>query len=150
MKTTASTQEIIGLDKIEKNTNQILEKINNIRPTFFKTNFKLSKKAEEEKVFLSKNLASKSLFDFKRSLEIFTKILEHANFSKLEKNDQDFITGLEKLGFKNSLYIKEINDFIASSQNAADGFATVIEETIHFTLLNSELNAIERRLEALG
>ncbi|MDQ6472772.1 hypothetical protein RB619_19200 [Flavobacterium sp. LHD-80] len=149
MKTATSTQDTIGLDKIEKNTNQILEKINNIRPTMFKSNFKLSKKAEEEKAFLSKNLAYKSLFSFKSSLEIFTKILEHANFSKLEKNDQDFVTGLEKLGFKDSLYIKEINDFIASANSVEDGFPTVIEETIYFNLLNSELNSIERRLDAL-
>ncbi|OXA78898.1 hypothetical protein SAMN05444397_10869 [Flavobacterium aquidurense] len=146
MKTAASNHEIINLEKIEKTTDQILKKINQIRPTIFKSDFKLSGKAKEEKAFLIKNLFPKSLFSIKSSVETFNRISEHANFSKLEKEDRDFISGLDKMGFKNSLYIKEIDEFISQSKNVEDGFSIIIEETIYFTLLGSELGSIERKL----
>jgi len=150
MKSVVANQETISLDKIEKNTIEILKKINRIRPTIFESDLKLSKKAKEEKVFLIKNLFPKSMFSIKSALETFTRIFEHVNFSKLTKEDQDFIVGLDKTGFKNSHYIKEINDFISKAKNVEDGFATVMEETLYFTLLNSELNAIENRLANLN
>ncbi len=146
MKTAASNQETPSLEKIGKTTDQILKKINRIRPAMFASDFKLSKKAKEEKVFILKNLFPKSLFSVKHALETFTRILEHANFSKLEKADQDFISGLDKTGFKNSLYIKEINEFISNAKNVETGYSTVIEETLYFSLLSSELNSIEAKL----
>lgn len=143
---TASNYETINLDKIEENTNQILEKINRIRPAFFESDFKLSKKAKEEKVFIIKNLFPKSLLSIKNAPDTFARILAHANFSKPEKQDQDFISGLDKTGFKDSIYIKEIDGFISKTKNVDAGFLTIIEEAFYFSLLNSELNAIEIRL----
>jgi len=143
---TAVKEEGVNLAKIEKTTDQILKKINSIRSTMFINDFKLSKKAQQEKEFILKTLFPKSLFSVKNALETFARITEHANFSKLEKEDQDFILGLDKKGFKNSVYIKEIHDFISKAKDLEAGFVTVIEETIYFTLLNSELNLIESRL----
>jgi hypothetical protein len=145
MKTTPTSQET-SLDKIEKNTAQILKKINQIRPNLFISNLKLSKKAKTEKMFLINNLFPKSVLSIEKALETFTKISENENFSKLEKKDQDFILGLDKTGFKNSHYIKEINDFISKTNNTDDSFSVLIEESLYFNLLNSELSDIEFKL----
>lgn len=149
MKTKITKQETISLDKIEKNTNQILEKINRIRLNFFESNFKFSKEAEEEKQGLIKHIFPKSMLSLETALDTFTKVSEHPNFLKLEKADKDFILKLEKIGFKNSHYVKEINDFISTTENIEDSFSMLLEENIYFTLLNSELNAIEIRLSNL-
>jgi len=146
MKKTPANQETASLDKIEKNTAQILKKINQIRPNIFVSNLKLSKKAKAEKMFLIENLFPKSMLSIQKALETFTKISENENFSKLEKRDQDFILGLGKTGFKNSHYIKEINDFISKTNNTDDSFSVLIEESLYFNLLNSELNEIEFKL----
>lgn len=146
MKTAASNYENINLEKIEKTTDQILKKINSIRSNMFVSDFKLSKKAQEDKELILKTLFPKSMFSVKYALETFARISEHANFSKLEEEDQDFILALDKKGFKNSVYIKEIHDFISKAKDVEAGFSTVIEETLYFTLLNSELNFIEARL----
>lgn len=146
MKTTAFKTKTVNLEKIEKTTDEILKKINSIRPAMFVSDFKLSKKAEEEKYFIIKTLFPKSVFSINNALESFNRILNHVDFLKLEKKDLDFILDLDKKGFRKSLYIKEINDFTSNEKNLEAGFSTVIEETIYFNLLSLEFNNIESKL----
>lgn len=142
---TVVKEEGINLEKIEKTTDQILKKINGLRSNLFDKTLKFSKKAKEEKMFLFKNLIPKRILVIENTIELLNKILIHPNFSKLEKEDLDFISGLETMGFKDSHYAREINDFI--TKEASEGaFMAVMEENIYFTLLNSELNSIEAKL----
>lgn len=145
MKTVAVNQDITG-GITEKNTILILEKLNNLRDSLFKNEIKFSKKAKEEKLYLFKNMVSKTILSLGNNSETYLKIVEDVNFSKLEKEDQDFILGLEKAGFKNSKYISEIKSYIAKENNLETVFSVVVEENIYLTLLNMELSRISGKL----
>lgn len=145
MKTVAVNQDING-GITEKNTILILEKLNNLRDSLFKNEIKFSKKAKEEKLYLFKNMVSKTILSLGNNSETYLKIVEDVNFSKLEKEDQDFILGLEKAGFKNSKYISEIKSYIDKENNLETVFSVVVEENIYLTLLNMELSRISGKL----
>lgn len=145
MKTVAVSQDVNG-GITEKNTILILEKLNNLRDSLFKNEIKFSKKAKEEKLYLFKNMVSKTILSLGNNSEMYLKIVEDVNFSKLEKEDQDFILGLEKAGFKNSKYISEIKSYIAKENNLETAFTVLMEENLYFTLLNMELSRISGKL----
>ncbi|KQO21122.1 hypothetical protein ASF10_13415 [Flavobacterium sp. Leaf82] len=145
MKTVAVSQDVNG-GITEKNTILILEKLNNLRDSLFKNEIKFSKKAKEEKLYLFKNMVSKTILSLGNNSETYLKIVEDVNFSKLEKEDQDFILGLEKAGFKNSKYISEIKSYIDKENNLETVFSVVVEENIYLTLLNMELSRISGKL----
>jgi hypothetical protein len=145
MKTTAN-QETLNLEKIEKTTDQILKKLNRIRSNFFVQNLKFSKKAKEEKVFLCKSFISKKILLIEKSIVLFREILVNPKFPKLEKEDQDFILGLETAGFKDSQYAREINAYVTKETESEDIFMALIEENLYFSILYGELNAIEGKL----
>lgn len=149
MKTALSNQETIRLNNIEKNTIQILKKINSIRPSFFSSNLKFSKKAEEEKTLLFKALIPKKIFSIDKTLELFAKIAGDVNFSKLEQKDQDFILGLKNLDLKNSQYVSEINNFVTQENEINVVFFSLAEENLYFTYLNSELYDIDYKLDRI-
>jgi hypothetical protein len=145
MKTVAVNQDTNG-GITEKNTILILEKLNNLRDNLFKNEIKFTKKAKEEKLYLFKNMVSKTILSLGNNSETYLKIVEDVNFSKLEKEDQDFILGLEKAGFKNSKYISEIKSYIDKENNLETVFSVVVEENIYLTLLNMELSRISGKL----
>jgi hypothetical protein len=148
MKTAAINQETINLDRLEKTTNQILKKISDIRPIFFSNKLKFSKKAEEEKLLLFKSLFPEKILGINKTQEDFIKIVDDANFSKLEKVDQDFILGLDKIGFKNSQYVSELNDLAKKEKHIDDAFFNFfIGENIYFNFLSSELRTIRYKLD---
>jgi len=146
MKTADGNPETVNLDKIEKMTSQILNKINLMRPSMFASNLKFSKKAEEQKKQLFKELIPKKLFSIDKTVSLLTKILEDTNFSKLDQKDQDFIKGLEKIDLKNSQYISEINDFVLQGNELDVVFSSLAEEMLYFNYLNSELYDIDFKL----
>ena len=149
MKTAVSNQETIVLDRIEKTTSAILKKINCIRPSLFSSNLKFSKKAEEEKNLLFKELIPKRIFSIDKTIEIFIKVLEDVNFSKLDQIDQDFILGLKKADLKNSQYVNEINNFVTQENEINVVFFSLVEENLYFTYLNSELYDIKYKLDQI-
>ncbi|MBP4136920.1 hypothetical protein [Flavobacterium geliluteum] len=146
MKAEITNQETISLNKIEKNVTQILKKINQIRPNLLKKSFKFSKKAQEEKAFLLKNLVSKKIILIEKTNELFVQIFTNTNFSKLQEEDQDFILGLEKIGFINSQYVREIKAYLSNAGDFEEAFLNVIDENLYFMLLYQELNDIETKL----
>lgn len=150
MKTIISNQEAVSLDRIEKTTTQILKKINCIRPSLFASNLKFSKKAEEEKILLFKELIPKKIFSIDKTLDLFSKILADTNFSKLDQKDQDFILGLKKIDLKNSQYVSEINDFVTQGNKIDVVFFSLVEENLYFTYLNSELYDIDFKLSKIS
>lgn len=150
MKTITSNQEAVSLDRIEKATTQILKKINCIRPSLFASNLKFSKKAEEEKILLFKELIPKKIFSIDKTLDLFSKILADTNFSKLDQKDQDFILGLKKIDLKNSQYVSEINDFVTQGNKIDVVFFSLVEENLYFTYLNSELYDIDFKLSKIS
>lgn len=150
MKTITSNQEAVSLDRIEKTTTQILKKINCIRPSLFASNLKFSKKAEEEKILLFKELIPKKIFSIDKTLDLFSKILADTNFSKLDQKDQDFILGLKKIDLKNSQYVSEINDFVTQGNKIDVVFFSLVEENLYFTYLNSELYDIDFKLSKIS
>jgi hypothetical protein len=150
MKTVTSDQETISLDRIEKTTSQILKKINCMRPSLFASNLKFSKKAEEEKILLFKELIPKKIFSIDKTLDLFSKILADTNFSKLDQKDQDFILGLKKIDLKNSQYVSEINDFVTQGNEIDVVFFSLVEENLYFTYLNSELYDIDYKLSKIS
>lgn len=149
MKTAVTTSENVNFNKIEKMTSQILDKINSIRPSFFASNLKFSKKAEEQKKQLFKELIPKKLFSIDKTLDLLAKILEDPNFSKLDEKDQNFIRGLEKIDLKNSQYISEINEFVSQGNELDVIFSSLMEETLYFNYLNSELYDIDFKLSSI-
>ena len=150
MKTIISNQEAVSLDRIEKTTTQILKKISCIRPSLFASNLKFSKKAEEEKILLFKELIPKKIFSIDKTLDLFSKILADTNFSKLDQKDQDFILGLKKIDLKNSQYVSEINDFVTQGNKIDVVFFSLVEENLYFTYLNSELYDIDFKLSKIS
>ena len=150
MKTVTSDQETISLDRIEKTTSQILKKINCMRPSLFASNLKFSKKAEEEKILLFKELIPKKIFSIDKTLDLFSKILADTNFSKLDQKDQDFILELKKIDLKNSQYVSEINDFVTQGNEIDVVFFSLVEENLYFTYLNSELYDIDYKLSKIS
>lgn len=149
MKTAVSNQETIVLDRIEKNTSEILKKINCIRPSLLSGNLKFSKKAEEEKNLLFKELIPKRIFSIDKTIELFIKVLEDVNFPKLDQIDQDFILGLKKIDLKNSQYVNEINNFVTQENEINVVFFSLVEENLYFTYLNSELYDIKYKLDQM-
>lgn len=145
MKTTTN-QETISLDTIEKNTVQILKKLGNFKPGFFKRSLKFSKKAEAEKIYLFKSLVPKRTSMITQTSKLFDEILANPKFSKLGQEDQDFILELEKLGFKDSQYIREINEYIATAADTEEYFSTIMEENLYFNFLYSELSDIQLKM----
>lgn len=149
MKTAASNPETIVLDRIEKTTSAILKKINCIRPGLLSGNLKFSKKAEEEKNLLFRELIPKKIFSVDKTIELFINILEDVNFSKLVQTDQDFILGLKKIDLKNSQYVSEINNFVEQENEINVVFFSLAEENLYFTYLNSELYDIKYKLDQI-
>lgn len=149
MKTAVSNQETISLDRIEKTTSQILKKINSIRPSLFASNLKFSKKAEEEKILLFRELIPKKIFSIDKTLDLLSKIIADPNLSKLEQKDLDFIFGLEKIDLKNSQYVSEINDFVTQENGIDVIFSSLVEENLYFTYLNSELYDVDFKLSKI-
>lgn len=149
MKTTIN-KETVSLDKIEKNIEQILKIINNIRPVFFQNELKFSKKAEEEKLFLFKKLFPEKVLGINKIQEDYNKILNDSNLSKLEKTHLDFILELDKIGFKKSQYAKEMNALAEKEENVNDAFFNFfIGESIYFNALSSELMTIQYKLDSI-
>lgn len=149
MKTAASNPETIVLDRIEKTTSAILKKINCIRPGLLSGNLKFSKKAEEEKNLLFRELIPKKIFSVDKTIELFINILEDVNFSKLVQTDQDFILGLKKIDLKNSQYVSEINNFVEQENEINVVFFSLAEENLYFTYLNSELYDMKYKLDQI-
>ncbi|WPO77926.1 hypothetical protein [Flavobacterium sp. KACC 22761] len=149
MKAAVTNIETVHLNKIEKMTSQILDKINSIRPSLFASNLKFSKKAEEQKKQLFKELIPKKMFSIDKTLDLLGKILNDANFSKLDDKDQRFIRGLEKIDLKNSQYITEINEFVLQGNDLDVIFSSLMEETLYFNYLNSELYDIDFKLSSI-
>jgi hypothetical protein len=150
MKTAEYEPETIVLDKIEKTTTEILKKINCIRPGLFSSNLKFSKKAEEEKKILFKELIPKKVFSIDKTIELVSKIAADTNFLKLRQIDQDFISGLKKIDLKNTQYISEINNFITQENEINVVFFSLVEENLYFTYLNSELYEIKYTLDQIN
>ncbi|KAF2506862.1 hypothetical protein EYY60_20310 [Flavobacterium zhairuonense] len=146
MKTAVTHEETLRLDKIEENTTQILKKINSIRPSFYAKNLKFSKKAEEEKTKLFKELIPKKIFSIEKTLELLKKVSEDPDFSKLEQKDQDFIQALKSIDLENSEYVNEINSFVAQDNDLDVVFSSMTEEMLYFNFLNSELFSIDSKL----
>ncbi|MBF4491130.1 hypothetical protein IRZ83_01090 [Flavobacterium sp. JLP] len=148
MKTAVSNQETIRLDKIEKTTMQILKKINSIRPNFFSSSLKFSKKAEEEKELLFKELIPEKIFSIDKTLELLSQISDHANFSKLDQKDQDFIVRLKNMDLKNSHYLSEIINFFTQG-HGIDVIFFLAEDNVFFNYLNSQLFDITYKLNLI-
>lgn len=146
MKTAATDQESVRLNRIEENTTQILKKINAIRPSFYSKNLKFSKKAEEEKKKLFQELIPKKIFSIDKTLELLNKILADSDFSKLDQKDQNFILGLKNIDLKNSHYVNEINSFVSQGNELDVVFNSLAEEMLYFNYLNSELFEIDGKL----
>lgn len=121
-----------------------------MRPSLFASNLKFSKKAEEEKILLFKELIPKKIFSIDKTLDLFSKILADTNFSKLDQKDQDFILELKKIDLKNSQYVSEINDFVTQGNEIDVVFFSLVEENLYFTYLNSELYDIDYKLSKIS
>lgn len=148
MKTAISNQETVSLDKIEKKLSQLVDAIGTIRPIFFKNELKFSKKAQEEKLFLYKKLFPERVLGINKIQADYNKILDDTNLSKLEKADLDFILDLEKIGFKKSQYVSEMNVLAQKEENLNDAFFNFfIGESIYFNFLSSELRNIQYKLD---
>lgn len=148
MKTTATNTEAVNFDQVEKKLTQILEGINSIRPVFFKNELQFSIKAKEEKMFLYKKLFPERVLGINKIQSDYNKILEDTNLSKLEKADLDFILDLEKIGFKKSQYVTEMNVLAQKEENLNDAFFNFfIGESIYFNSLSSELRIIQYKLD---
>lgn len=148
MKTVTSNTETGSFDQVEKKLVQIMDAINSIRPIFFKNELKFSKKAKEEKLFLYKKLFPERVLGINKIQSDYNKILDDTNLSKLEKTDLDFILDLEKIGFKKSQYVNEMNVLAQKEENLNDAFFNFfIGESIYSNFLSSELRNIQYKLD---
>lgn len=148
MKTVTSNTETGSFDQVEKKLVQIMDAINSIRPIFFKNELKFSKKAKEEKLFLYKKLFPERVLGINKIQSDYNKILDDTNLSKLEKTDLDFILDLEKIGFKKSQYVNEMNVLAQKEENLNDAFFNFfIGESIYFNFLSAELRNIQYKLD---
>nr|WP_315223683.1 hypothetical protein [uncultured Flavobacterium sp.] len=151
MKAEITNQETISLNKIEKNVGQILEIIHNIRPVFLKQQLEFSAKANQEKAMLYKKMFPERVLGINRIQEDYIKILDDPNLSKLEKEDLDFILDLEKIGFRKSQYVNEMNVLAQKEEYFADSFFTFfIGESVYFNFLSSELRTIQNKLNVIS
>lgn len=150
MKTAVTSPETKSWNKIEKMTSQILDKINSFRPSLMAGNLEFSAKAEEQKKKLFKELIPKRMFSIDKTLELYTTILEHSNFSKLDKKDQEFLLLLKKIDLKNCQYVSEINDFLNQENEIDVTFVSLAQENLYFSFLNSELYDIDFKLNKIS
>lgn len=136
---------------IEDSLARILEIVSSIRPVFLKNELKFSKKAEKEKLYIYKKLFPEKVLGINKIQNDYNTILGHANLSKLEKADLDFILDLEKIGFSKSQYVAEMNILAQKEKNVNDGFFHFfVEETVYFTFLSTELRNIQYKLDTIS